>query len=538
MKKKMLIAVAGAAVAFAGAGIWAWMAADQSAADRIAKPVVTTEKGKTVKTFALVAEETEWELAADKKIDAWTYNGTVPGSQLRVQQGDIVRVELQNRLKEPVSIHWHGYPVPNNMDGIPGMTQNAVRPGETFTYQFEATIPGTYWYHSHQDSANQVDKGLYGTLIVEDSATQKLNRDYTLVLDEWMTQAGDASGGMNHGGMDHGQMNMGGMDHGTMAMGTTKTMAGMDHSQMQMNHQATGALPPGVMHDRMMQTMYNTFTVNGKSGDAIPPLAVEKGDHVRLRFVNAGFQSHLISLQAQPYRIVGMDGQPVNSPQTITGQPLRIAPGERYDVEFTVDVRQNWQIASLDPSAAARQMSIPVVVKGATGKVEQGVTQTQPVDLSVYGAEGTGKFSLQTNYDLTYQLDLGEKPGKTGMDAVFTINGKSYGEVPPLVVNKGDKVLVTMRNVGSSDHPMHLHGHFFQVLRKDGQSTAGAPVMKDTLNVKPGETYVVAFEADNPGDWMFHCHDLHHAAAGMVSEVKYAGYKSFVPDPSVGNKPE
>ncbi|RNB84622.1 multicopper oxidase family protein [Brevibacillus fluminis] len=528
MKKKMLIAVAGAAVAFVGAGIWAWITADSSAADGIAKPTVTTENGKTIKTFTLVAEETEWEIAADKKVEAWTYNGTVPGSQLRVQQGDIVRVELKNKLKEPVSIHWHGYPVPNNMDGIPGMTQNAVRPNETFTYLFEATIPGTYWYHSHQDSANQVDKGLYGTLIVEDSATQKLNRDYTLVLDEWMTQADGASGGMNHGGMDHGQMNM----------GTNETMAGMDHSQMQMNNQATASLPPGAMHDQMMQTMYNTFTVNGKSGEAITPLAVEKGDNVRLRFVNAGYQSHLVSLQDQPYRIVGVDGQTVNSPQTITGQPLRIAPGERYDVEFTVEALQNWQIESLDQSAAAKQMSIPIVVKGATGKVEQGVKQTKPVDLSTYGADGTGKFTLKTNYDLTYQMDLGEKPGKTEMDAVFTINGKAYGEVPPLVVKKGDKVLVTMRNVGSSDHPMHLHGHFFQVLQKDGQPIAGAPIMKDTLNVKPGETYVVAFEADNPGDWMFHCHDLHHAAAGMVSEVKYAGYKSFVPDPSVGNKPE
>ncbi len=109
------------------------------------------------------------------------------------------------------------------------------------------------------------------------------------------------------------------------------------------------------------------------------------------------------------------------------------------------------------------------------------------------------------------------------MNAVFTINGKAYADVPPLHVKKGDKVLVTMNNVGSSDHPMHLHGHFFQILSKAGKPLTGAPLMKDTLNVKPGETYVVAFAADNPGDWMFHCHDLHHAAAGMVSEVKYGG---------------
>lgn len=562
MKKKWMLITAGAAIVIAAAGYLAGPGSDSpAAAQAVATPVVTTENGKTVKTFELVAQETEWALAADKKIAAWTYNGIVPGSQLRVQQGDIVRVQLKNQLKQPVSIHWHGYPVPNDMDGIPGMTQNAVRPNESFTYQFAATIPGTYWYHSHQDSSNQVDKGLYGTLIVEGSETKALDRDYTLVLDEWMTDAGDGGAGhgetnhagMNHGGTDQAHMNMGEMDHSRGA-GTgealtagddrpmTMAMPGMDHQQMQMPQQSPGQMPPGAMHDEMMAQMYTTFTVNGKSGSAIVPLAVAKGERVRLRFVNAGYQSHLLSMQGKPYRIVSVDGQSVHAPQVIAGQPLRIAPGERYDVEFTVDSAQNWQITSLDSSAAASQMNIPVHVQGASKAAVQSAEQPQPgqheVDLSAYGAPEQGEFSLQTKYDITYNMDLGEKQGETGMDAVFTINGKSYGDVPPLVVKAGDAILVTMKNVGSSDHPMHLHGHFFQVLAKNGLPSAGAAIMKDTLNVRPGETYVVAFRANNPGDWMFHCHDLHHAAAGMVSEVKYAGYKSFVPDPTVGNKPE
>lgn len=122
------------------------------------------------------------------------------------------------------------------------------------------------------------------------------------------------------------------------------------------------------------------------------------------------------------------------------------------------------------------------------------------------------------------------------MDPVFTINGETYPDIKPLNVKKGDKVKVTMVNKGSSDHPMHLHGHFFQVLSKDGKALTGSPLVKDTLNVKPGESYVVAFEADNPGEWMFHCHDLHHAAAGMVNSVLYEGHQKFVEDPTVGNK--
>lgn len=535
-------------------------------------PQVTVENGKTVKSFELVAEESNWELGEGKEVAAWTYNGTVPGSQIRVKQGEIIRVQLKNKLKQPVSIHWHGYPVPNSMDGIPGMTQNAVRPGESFRYEFEATVPGTYWYHSHQDSSNQVDKGLYGTLIVEGNDEKALNRDYTLVLDEWM-ENGDTGEGMDHGsmsgrdheatskdnkpamdhsmaGMDHG--NMSGMDHGATSKDTNTTMdhsmTGMDHGKMSMPNQQAATqqngtetnLPPGAMHDEMMKMMYTTFTVNGKSGNAIQPLSVAKGERVRLRFVNAGYQSHLLSLQHQPYQIVSVDGQQVEGPQLIKSQPLRIAPGERYDVEFTVTEEQNWSIDSLDEAPAAKQMTIPIQVKGA--KASEGhktpPTNEPAVDLSMYGTREQSKFNLDMKYDINYTMDLGEKPGKTQMDAVFTINGKSYDEVPPLTVKKGDKILVTMKNVGSSDHPMHLHGHFFQVLSKDNIPFSGSPIMKDTLNVKPKETYVVAFEADNPGDWMFHCHDLHHAAAGMVSEVKYAGFKSFIPDPTVGNKPE
>lgn len=120
------------------------------------------------KEFTITAQESNLEVTPGQVLPVWTFNNSVPGPQIRVKVGDIVKVNLKNELKEPVSIHWHGYPVPNDMDGIPGVTQDAVVPGKTFAYEFEATIPGTYWYHSHQDSVNQLDKGLYGSLIVED----------------------------------------------------------------------------------------------------------------------------------------------------------------------------------------------------------------------------------------------------------------------------------------------------------------------------------------------------------------------------------
>lgn len=533
MNKKLIFAPVGVVVvASIGAFFLLGNGEENKAnAQYTATPKVSQENGKTIKSFELEAKEADWDLDKGKKVNAWAFNGVVPGSQIRASQGDIIRVTLKNKLKEPTSIHWHGYPVPNNMDGIPGVTQNAVRPGESFTYEFEATVPGTYWYHSHQDSSNQEDKGLYGTLVVETKEDQSLNRDYTLVLDEWVA---GSSGGMDHGNMDMGSSNnsMAGMDHSNMNMGGSDSSANNSMAGMDMN------LPPGAMHDQMMKSMYSTFSVNGKSGEAIDPLEMAKGDKVRLRFVNAGFQSHTMHLHGQNYSIVAVDGQKIDNPPVIEDRPFVIAPGERYDIEFVSKNGANWSIESHDKSEAAIGMTIPVKTKGATSDLGPIDSKQDPVDMASYGKAGKAKFDVTMKYDLDYTMKLGEKQGKDATDAIFTINGESYPNIPPVKVKKGDKVKVTLVNEGSSDHPMHLHGHFFQVLSKNGKAVDGSPLMKDTLNVKPGETYVVAFEADNPGDWMFHCHDLHHAAAGMVTSVIYDGITPFVSDPTVGNKPE
>ncbi|MGN7309264.1 multicopper oxidase domain-containing protein, partial [Bacillus subtilis] len=140
------------------------------------------------KEFTITAQESNLEVSKGKILPVWTFNNSVPGPQIRVKVGDNVKINLKNELNQPVSIHWHGYPVPNNMDGIPGVTQDAVEPGKTFTYTFKANVPGTYWYHSHQDSVNQVDKGLYGSLVVEELKND-YDRDYTLMLDEWMSSS-------------------------------------------------------------------------------------------------------------------------------------------------------------------------------------------------------------------------------------------------------------------------------------------------------------------------------------------------------------
>ncbi len=485
------------------------------------------------KEVTITAQESNLEVSKGTTLPVWTFNNSVPGPQIRVKVGDTVKINLKNEMKQPVSIHWHGYPVPNNMDGIPGVTQDAVEPGKTFTYEFKATTPGTYWYHSHQDSVNQVDKGLYGSLIVEDPKDD-FDKDYTLILDEWMS-----SGGMNMGGKteeststnmemthDSSNMDMGNMDHGNMDMSGSDM--NVDHSSMDMSG-----------HD---MSMYDIYTINGKSGNSIDPLLVKEGDKVRIRLINAGFITHQMHLHGHDFKVIATDGQPVNDPAVIQNQLLSIAPGERYDIEFTADNPGSWFLEEHGKASSKIQnMKAVIQYEGSDAKTDKSNASdtTLPLfDLEQYGKMSKAKFSLSQKFDQVVTLNLNTEM-KNG-EMAYTINGKVFPDTDKINVKKGDKVKVIFVNKSNSDdHPMHLHGHFFQVLSKNGQLFQGSPIMKDTLNVKPGETYEVAFEADSPGDWMFHCHDLHHAAAGMVTDVMYSDYQSsYIPDPNVENIPE
>ncbi|OXS54961.1 copper oxidase [Cohnella sp. CIP 111063] len=480
----------------------------------------------TGKEFNLTAVASNQEIAPGKTLPVWTFNNSVPGPELRVKQGDTVKINLRNELPDPVTIHWHGVPVPNEMDGIPGVTQNAVQPGESFTYQFQATVPGTYWYHSHQDGVNQLDRGLYGSFIVEGDDVQKVDRDYTLLLDEWMSSGMD----MSQGASSDMDMDMSGMDHSGMDMGDSNM--DMEDSNMDM-----GGMEMDMAHD---MSMYDLYTINGKSGDLVKPLVVKEGEKVRIRLVNAGYLSHQIHLHGHDFKITATDGQPLNNPGVVTDNVVTLAPGERYDLEFEATNPGKWLIEDHGDNNAVKGMKAWIAYEGSTEQTDKANEKEMlgSVDLTSYGQLGKASLSLDQSYTMEYTMNLNTESKKG--ETVYTINGKTFPETEPLPVKKGDTVKVRLVNQSKSDdHPMHLHGHFFQVLSKNGKPLEGSPIIKDTINVKPGEEYVIAFIADNEGNWMFHCHDLHHASAGMVTEVKYSDYKTdFVADPNAGNKPE
>lgn len=255
-----------------------------------------------VKEFALTAEPIRWEYSSGKTITAWAYNGQVPGPEIRVTEGDKVKITFTNKLPKGTTIHWHGLNVPNSMDGVPGVLQKAIEPGGTFTYEFTAGPAGTHFYHSHGsnhgDEAQQLDMGLSGAFIVEPKNYQKPNKEFTIVLDDWQT------------GMGMGDFNMAMQD------------MGMGHS-MGMN--------------------YNLFTINGLAAPDAKTLDIKQGQRVRIRLINASSSTtHPMHLHGHQSTIVALDGNELKSEQQYKRNTVTLNPGETTDIEVTANNPGVW----------------------------------------------------------------------------------------------------------------------------------------------------------------------------------------------------
>ncbi|WP_058308789.1 multicopper oxidase family protein [Gracilibacillus massiliensis] len=452
---------------------------------------------RNVTEYNLTAEQVSWAINSDTTIEAWTYNGTVPGEPLRVKEGDVLKVNLQNDLDVPVTIHWHGLILPNVMDGVPDLTQEAVQPGETFTYEFIANHPGTYWYHSHQDSALQVDKGLYGSLVIEEKKSERNNEnEEILILDEWSTD-----------GERESVTNMPGMMMGSMSGdGEADT-----------------------------KQMYDTYTVNGKSGESIKPIIIKGGEKSLLRVINAGYQIHRLKFPENVAKVIAFDAAKTIDKNNQVNV-IEIAPGERVDIEIENKFTEPWYIEDVSETGNGDQsnVSIPVVIdekvdfnKVYQDKSDKNLKADVDVDGASIGSEVLLFDKTPKNPDVDYTMDL-NMGMQMGEGMVFQINNEIYPDTPPIEVVEGDIVKVTLTNNGRLNHPMHLHGHRFQVVSKNGQ-LYDEPMLKDLINVEPGETYEIYFKADNKGEWLFHCHDNNHADRGMITVVDYQSvYSPFV----------
>ncbi|WP_306006482.1 multicopper oxidase family protein [Aquicoccus porphyridii] len=429
----------------------------------------------------LTAREAVVQLAPDSypATSIWGYEGRAPGPAIRVLQGERVRRRVVNELPEPTSVHWHGIRVDNAMDGVSGLTQQAVPPGESFDYDFVAPDAGTYWYHAHNRSWVQVARGLHGPLIVEEAEPPEVDREETLVLDDWL------------------------LDPETALIDES-----FDHP-MSMSHGGR---------------IGNLITTNGRFDLSIP---VARHMRLRLRLINAS-NARIFPLQITGLRgwTVALDGMPLAAPEPLE-DVLVLAPAQRADliVDVTAEAGETAHLVRIgNDDRPASQVAFPV-----SGSAAQ-TPRAAPAALPPNSVSGLGSLAdarplrLVMSGGAMGRMDSallgGERLGFRDLAArgrFWAFNEMAEMTQTPLAdLSIGEPVRLEIVNETVFPHAMHLHGMHFREIRD------GRPVgpMRDTLLVAAQETREIGFVADNPGDWLFHCHMLSHAESGMMTWVR------------------
>ena len=425
-----------------------------------------------------------------KTVNTWTFDGSLPGPEIRVSAGDELRVRLENELPESTTVHWHGIALRNDMDGVPNLTQGPVESGTDFDYSFVVPDPGTYFFHPHVGV--QLDKGLHAPLIVDDPHEPgRYDQEVVLVLDDWTDGVSaapeDILARLRREGMPMGGMDMGGMDMG----GSADAPLGPD----------TG------------DVTYPAHLINGRL--AVEPMTVETraGRRVRLRLINAGSDTaYRFAVGGHRLTVTHSDGFPV---RPVDVDSLIIGMGERYDVVITAG-DGTFPIVAVpegkrDPAGFAVLRTLP----GTAPRPD-----TRPAELSGrllrYADLAPTDEAALPNREPDRTLDVRLQMGSSGRR--WLINGKTFGEHDALELRAGERVRLTMRNESMMFHPMHLHGHTFAVAAPSGRG-----LRKDTINVLPMQTVSVDVQADNPGQWALHCHNIYHAELGMMTVLSYVG---------------
>jgi FtsP/CotA-like multicopper oxidase with cupredoxin domain len=416
----------------------------------------------------LTARQETIDIPGGRAVEGYTVNGTSPGPELRARQGDLVEVEFVNEsVADGATLHWHGIDVPNAADGVAGITQDAVPVGGRHTYRFIAEDAGTYWYHSHQVSHVQVERGLLGAVVIEpatDAATQA---------------------------------------------------------------------SPGTDVTALLHVYGGQHTLNGRADDERVHAA--PGSTVRVRVINTD-QGTAAVWSAAAFRVGSVDGHDVSRPTDVERQRVLIPAGGRADV--AVRAPATGEVVRLHVGGARSVLIGDASVPEASVAVARQPERT--LDLLAYGAPEPLDFDPtrpDRSYDYVIARRFGIIDGRPGN--FWTINGRMFPDVPMYEVSEGDVVVMQLRNDSGDVHPMHLHGHHVAVLSRDGVAASGSPWIVDSLDVRPGERYEIAFVADNPGIWSDHCHTLPHAVDGLIAHVMYEGVTTpFTINGEAGNRPE
>jgi FtsP/CotA-like multicopper oxidase with cupredoxin domain len=406
----------------------------------------------------------------------WTF-GATPGPQIRLRQGERLMRRVENALAQPTSVHWHGIRIANEMDGVPGLTQAAILPGESFDYDFIVPDAGTYWYHSHNRSFEQVSRGLYGALIVEEAEAPEIDREEVLILDDWLVDP--------------------------------------ETSQLYDSF--------GSMHDMSHAgRIGNYITTNAAYNLALP---ARRNERMRLRLINAATARVFpLRLDGLAGWIVALDGMPLAAPRKVEG-PFLLAPAQRIDVivDVTAEAGGTAHLSHVERGEVFSQVAFEVAGEASSAPrdapaelppnrvVLPDLANARVLPMKMEGGAMGGMQSGMMGGRMRSMREMAEAGAFWALNGtVGAMDGPAFA-----VLALGETVRLVFENATAFPHAMHLHGMHFHEIGRDG----ALGDMRDTTLVQPDETREVAFVAENPGEWLLHCHMLSHAASGMTTRI-------------------
>jgi FtsP/CotA-like multicopper oxidase with cupredoxin domain len=413
----------------------------------------------------------------------WGYDGLSPGPTLRVKQGEELKVRLVNELDEPTVIHWHGLRLPNAMDGVPHLTQEPVAPGKSFDYRFVAPDAGSFWYHTHFSSSEQLARGLYGVLIVDEPKPVAVDRELVLVIDDWRLA-------------DDGQI----------------------HSSF------------GSFHDAMMLGRLGQYiTLN--SEDTLD-VSVKTNERLRLRIINVA-NSRIFQFRIAEHvaRVMAIDGQACK-PYVAKGGVLRLGPGARADIFLDATLSPGARAPIMIDDLRGGEIELGRLVYDAEPKRPAPLDEPEPLPANPLPTklDIAGAFKLNVPLDggggMGMMMGGGAGPGpgrfpghglpqQERIWALAGIASSGHHGPPMFSVPRGNTVILTFGNRSRFPHAMHVHGFHFR--HYDRETDGWGPYWLDTVIVDPDRAERIAFIADNPGKWMLHCHMIEHMAFGMAA---------------------
>jgi FtsP/CotA-like multicopper oxidase with cupredoxin domain len=420
----------------------------------------TAPAGK-VRNFDLTAAPAEWGVVPPYRTAVWAYNGTVPAPVLRIKLGETLKVKLTNKLPQPTTVHWHGIRVPNAMDGVPGVTQPPIESGGNFTYLFTPKDAGTFWFHPHLNSPEQIERGLHGALIVEDPKEPRYSQDLVWIVDDWLFDKG----------------------------------AGI-YDQFVTGHD--------LMHDGRWG---NVATVNGRY---LPSVPVKAGERLRIRLINAANGRVFVpAFDGLSPSVIAVDGMLAGAPFPLS--KFTLAPGNRLDLDVVVPKEAAGKMLAVSNHFGRAPQTLAFLDVAADTQVKTPAFNAPkaahfPAWAHALAAPVAHEFMLNA-----------ERGGPYGIR--WTIDGKAGHENVAATLPYGKFSRLRFINKSGRLHPMHLHGQFFKLLAVDGKP-AQENFWRDTLLIGPKQSVDVGLVPLDKGLWANHCHILEHAEAGMMSTFK------------------